>query len=187
MNRTRLTLNDLTGQSCEKVFQDVPYSLAEINWSRYSPKNDTWLLPETSPRTFYSPCECSTSQSRFVCPTFPSAPTRRLISNDRLLNITREENEILYYLYTTDLHHLDRYGGLSFGLLQDYIPDGYPLDGFSPEISGEEHRSSVHQSQGISHAADLSEHHVESHSPRESSERERSCPRPTGSPRSIIR
>lgn len=39
-----------------------------------------------------------------------------------------EENEILYYLYTSDFHHLDRYGGLSFGLAQDYVPDFYPID-----------------------------------------------------------
>ena len=54
--------------------------------------------------------------------------TRRLLSNDRLLNIRREENELLYYLYTSDVHHLDRYGGISFGLVQDYIPWSYPTD-----------------------------------------------------------
>ena len=38
----------------------------------------------------------------------PSTPSsRRLLSNDRLLNISPEENELLYYLYTSDAHHLD--------------------------------------------------------------------------------
>ena len=59
----------------------------------------------------------------------PSTPSsRRSLSNDRLLNISREENELPYYLYTSDVHHLDCYGDLSFGLVPDYTPWSYPTD-----------------------------------------------------------
>lgn len=135
MNQTQLSFDDLTGLSCHDVYWDKynSYSMDDINWAIRSTNNQTYfnhtLLPiPSSKNKFYIPCACSESQSRFICPTFPRAPSQRLISNDRLMNISTEDNEILYYLYTSDYHHLDRYGGLSFGLVQDYVPDFYPTD-----------------------------------------------------------
>jgi ATP-binding cassette subfamily A (ABC1) protein 2 len=135
INETKLCFNDFTGQLCDKVYQnDVPpNSIDDINWSRMYQDNQThsnrsYQINNASLDTYYSPCQCSTVQSRFVCSVFREAETSRLITNDRILNITKEENEILYYLYTTDNHHLDRYGGLSLGLTQDYIPNNYPTN-----------------------------------------------------------
>jgi ATP-binding cassette subfamily A (ABC1) protein 2 len=132
LNETRFKLDNLTGSSCDKVYQNDfnSYSLGDINWIEMSKHNQTYLnrtfpIEKTSQETFYSPCQYSTSQSRFICSTFKKPDSYRLLTNDRILNITKEKNEILYYLYTTDEHHLDRYGGLSFGLVQVYVPNNY--------------------------------------------------------------
>jgi ATP-binding cassette subfamily A (ABC1) protein 2 len=135
MNETELYLNNLTGLSCDKVYNDKyqPNSIDDINWSKMFENkrkffNRTYPIDKTSENKYYSPCECSTVQSRFVCSTFSKPQTYSLITNDLVLNITEEKNEILYYLYTADNHHLDRYGGLSFGLTQDYVPNKYPIN-----------------------------------------------------------
>jgi len=135
MNETELYLNNLTGLSCDKVYNDKyqPNSIDDINWSKMFENkrkffNRTYPIDTTSENKYYSPCECSTVQSRFVCSTFSKPQTYSLITNDLVLNITEEKNEILYYLYTADNHHLDRYGGLSFGLTQDYVPNKYPIN-----------------------------------------------------------
>ena len=59
----------------------------------------------------------------------PSTPSsRRLLCHDRLFNIRREENELLRYLYTSDVQHLHHYGDLCFGLVLDYTPWSYRTD-----------------------------------------------------------
>ncbi|CAF4637163.1 unnamed protein product [Rotaria sp. Silwood1] len=135
MNATRLTFENFTGSSCGKVYHMEFNSFTEndINWSKMFENNQTYFNRSYQPDTtftekYYSPCQCSTSQSRFLCSTFFKPISQYLITNDRILNITKEQNEILYYLYTADNHHLDRYGGLSFGLVQDYVPDNYPIN-----------------------------------------------------------
>ena len=135
LNRTFLTNEDFTGSQCSSVYQkqDQSFSINDINWTTMFSDNQTCMNRpyqpvKTSSNRFYSPCQCSKIQSRFICPAFAKPDVLRLISNDRILNITNEKNEILYYLYTTDEHHLDRYGGLSFGLAQDFVPEDYPTD-----------------------------------------------------------
>lgn len=135
MNETILTLNNLTGSLCEKVYQNdfTRYSLNDINWFKMSENNQTYFNRSYQPdncslNKYYFPCQCSISQSRFLCSTFPTPNSYSLITNDKILNISKEQNEILYYLYTSDKHHLDRYGGLSFGLVQDYVPSDYPIN-----------------------------------------------------------
>ncbi|CAF3961575.1 unnamed protein product, partial [Rotaria sordida] len=135
MNETILKFENLTGSSCGKVYHNdfISYSENDINWSKMFENNQTYFNQSyqtivTLSDKYYSPCQCSTSQSRFICPSFFKPESHRLITNDRTLNITQEQNEILYYLYTTDNHRLDRYGGLSFGLIQDYIPNDYPIN-----------------------------------------------------------
>ncbi|CAF1349808.1 unnamed protein product [Adineta steineri] len=135
MNQTKLTFENLTGTLCEKVYQHdfQSYKKYDINWidmfnNNQLHLNRTYNLENTSNNTYYSPCSCSIGQSRYLCSSFHPPKSYRLITNDRILNITKEENEILYYLYTADNHHLDRYGGLSFGLAQDYIQDNYPIN-----------------------------------------------------------
>jgi ATP-binding cassette subfamily A (ABC1) protein 2 len=134
MNETRLSYENLTGLTCHKVYQKdyQSYSLDDINWLKMCEDNQTYFnrtysLDQAILNKYYSPCQCSSSQSRFICSQFLQPDQYRLIANDRILNITKEQNEILYYLYTADNHHLDRYGGLSFGLIQDYVPDGFPI------------------------------------------------------------
>ncbi|CAF1373636.1 unnamed protein product, partial [Rotaria sordida] len=135
MNETTLKLENFNGSSCEKVYHNdfTSYSENDINWSKMLENNQTYFNQSyqsiaTLSDTYYSPCQCSTSQSRFICSSFLKPESHRLITNDRILYITQEQNEILYYLYTADYHRLDRYGGLSFGLVQDYIPNDYPIN-----------------------------------------------------------
>jgi ATP-binding cassette subfamily A (ABC1) protein 2 len=135
MNETELYFNNLTGLLCDKVYnnQYKSYSINDINWFKMFENNQTnihriYPIDKTIKEKYYSICKCSISQSRFSCPTFSKPSSFNLITNDQILNITKEQNEILYYLYTADNHHLDRYGGLSFGLIQDYIPDNYPIN-----------------------------------------------------------
>ncbi|CAF5062387.1 unnamed protein product, partial [Rotaria sp. Silwood1] len=138
INITRLTFDNLTGLSCDKVYHNDfnSYSEYEINWSNMFENNQTYFNRTYQPdqsfnEKYYKPCQCSTSQSRQICSSFPKPEVNRLITNDRILNITKEKNEILYYLYTADNHHLDRYGGLSFGLVQDYVPNNYPINKYN--------------------------------------------------------
>jgi len=134
MNESTLLFDNLTGLSCDQVYNHDfrSYSNNDINWLERFEHNETYFnrtysIVQSTLNKYYSPCQCSESQSRFQCPIFPKLDSDILITNDQILNITAEENEILYYLYTADKHHLDRYGGLSFGLTQDYIPDNYPI------------------------------------------------------------
>ncbi|CAF1655294.1 unnamed protein product, partial [Adineta ricciae] len=135
MNETKLTFENLTGTTCDSVYNNKYQvgSTQDINWMEMFDNhnvsiNRTYELENVFNNTYYSPCTCSKIQSRFVCSSFAKPPSFDLLTNDHILNITKEENEILYYLYTIDNHHLDRYGGLSFGLAQDYIPDDYPIN-----------------------------------------------------------
>jgi hypothetical protein len=135
LNETKLFVNNLTGSSCYKVFNNdyQTFSINDINWLERFESNETYfnrsyLIENTIKEKYYSPCDCPSSQSRFICSTFVKPELSILITNDRILNITKEQNEIDYYLYTTDNHHLDRYGGLSFGLIQDYISNNYPIN-----------------------------------------------------------
>ncbi|UJR38397.1 hypothetical protein I4U23_031066 [Adineta vaga] len=135
MNETKLTFDDFTGSNCYKVYNEQfqLHSPKDINWIEMFNDhnisiNRTYELENSTNEKYYSPCSCSKVQSRFICPSFTPSPCSRSITNDQISNITKEKNEILYYLYTMDNHHLDRYGGLSFGLIQDYIPDDYPIN-----------------------------------------------------------
>lgn len=65
-------------------------------------------------KSFFPDCTCMSDFSGFQCTgSYDSPPPFRLLTHETLLNITGE-NETEYYLYTTDLFRLKRYGGLSF-------------------------------------------------------------------------
>ncbi|CAF1374019.1 unnamed protein product [Didymodactylos carnosus] len=131
-----LSLN-MFSNSCSKVYQpdmeagslnDISWSsalLAQQNENSTSARNFS-NIPTVTSSLYYVPCHCSSHQSRFICQMFHNPPARHLITNDYILNITLESNEILYYLYTVDNYRLNRYGGLSFGLTQSFIPHNYP-------------------------------------------------------------
>ena len=87
---------------CKKDFNS--YRIHDINWLKMFENNQTYInrtypIEGSSLNTYYKLCECSRSQSRFVCPIFPQPNEYYLITNDKILNITKEQNEILYYLY----------------------------------------------------------------------------------------
>jgi hypothetical protein len=65
-------------------------------------------------KSFIPNCECLADFSGFKCSsTFNTPVSFRPITHETLLNISGQ-NESEYYLYTTDLYRLKRYGGLSF-------------------------------------------------------------------------
>jgi hypothetical protein len=106
MNETKLTFDNLTGLSCDKVYQSEfeSYLLKDINWLIMFQTNETYFnetfpLEQTSLNKYCSPCECSITQSRFLCSTFPLPDSYRLITNDRILNITKEQkNKMIFFI-----------------------------------------------------------------------------------------
>nr|QNH67857.1 ATP-binding cassette transporter subfamily A member 2 [Brachionus rotundiformis] len=72
----------------------------------------------------YTPkCQCMEDNSGFVCSQgFEIPPSFKTITHETLLNISGE-NETDYYLSTTDMYRLKRYGGLGFD--KDRILDNY--------------------------------------------------------------
>ena len=65
-------------------------------------------------KEFYPKCTCLKDFSGFDCAnSFDLPPIFKLTTHETLLNISGS-NESNYYLYTTDLFRLKRYGGLSF-------------------------------------------------------------------------
>jgi ATP-binding cassette subfamily A (ABC1) protein 2 len=65
-------------------------------------------------KKYYPKCDCMRDYSGFECTDNYDMPSSfNTLSHEVLLNITGE-NETDYYLYTTDLYRLNRYGGLSF-------------------------------------------------------------------------
>ncbi|CAF3608623.1 unnamed protein product, partial [Rotaria sp. Silwood2] len=91
MNETTLTFKNLTGLSCEKVYYNgfSSYLQNDINWSKMFENNQTYFNRSYQPETtllekYYIPCQCLTSQSRFICSTFPKPAVQRLITNDRI-------------------------------------------------------------------------------------------------------
>ena len=77
MNETRLSYENLTGLTCHKVYQKdyQSYSLDDINWLKMCEDNQTYFnrtysLDQAILNKYYSPCQCSSSQSRFICSQF---------------------------------------------------------------------------------------------------------------------
>lgn len=65
-------------------------------------------------KNYYPDCDCLSDYSGFVCNSdYQLPPKFRALTHETLLNISGE-NETKYYLYTTDMYRLKRYGGLSF-------------------------------------------------------------------------
>ena len=91
LNFDYFTLNNFTQKA--KLF------LADINYKL---------------KKYYPNCECLADFSGFKCSSSYDLPSIfRPITHETLLNISGQ-NESEYYLYTTDMYRLKRYGGLSF-------------------------------------------------------------------------
>nr|QUF59426.1 ATP-binding cassette transporter Abca2 [Brachionus angularis] len=118
-SKTGLFLNQsLFGftDSCQIVFNQNSdfdldyfsiYNLTQFNKNLFS--NDKKKL-----KSYYPECNCMKDNSGFSCSGSFDFPSEfKPITHETLLNISGE-NETNYYLYTTDMYRLKRYGGLSF-------------------------------------------------------------------------
>ncbi|CAN7993624.1 unnamed protein product [Ixodes hexagonus] len=78
---------------------------------------------------FYPYCQCSSDKTNYVCEThgYRDPPMFKALTGDILLDIS-SQNEHEYYLYTTDMYRLRRYGAFSFGLSRGYVPPSFGKD-----------------------------------------------------------
>ncbi|XP_059174017.1 ATP-binding cassette sub-family A member 2-like isoform X2 [Physella acuta] len=89
--------------------------------------NPDWHL---SPNLFYPKnCACKEDGTGFTCQqdSYEKPPSYRAVSLDTLRNITGQKTQD-YLLYTTYDMEMHRYGGLSFGLVQNYVPENFGLN-----------------------------------------------------------
>lgn len=133
LNRNNLTLIDIinkdykntgvflnktffgTSDWCRQVFDpdsDIDFNYFSINnissFTKFLNKKYTKV------KSFSPTCNCLADNSGFICSDNYDLPQSfRLLTHETLLNISGE-NETSYYLSTTDLYRLKRYGGLSF-------------------------------------------------------------------------
>ena len=130
LNQNNLTFNDIFNSSTklfnEKYFgksdqcQIVFNQNADINFDDFRLKNATnqsssfLRAINQKLKKYYPDCECLADFSGFKCSSSDNFPDFfRGITHETLLNISGQ-NESEYYLYTTDMYRLKRYGGLSF-------------------------------------------------------------------------
>ena len=131
LNAQNLTVKDIFNSNShlfnEKYFgktESCPSVLnqnADINYEYFRLENSTKKFQSHMQRAmnkklqkYYPECECLADFSGFRCSSTYSLPEYfRPITHETLLNISGQ-NESEYYLYTTDLYRLKRYGGLSF-------------------------------------------------------------------------
>ncbi|GFQ81398.1 ATP-binding cassette sub-family A member 2 [Trichonephila clavata] len=67
----------------------------------------------------------SDDKTGFVCNDhYTDPPSFKVVTSDILLDISGQ-NEHEYFLYTTGLYRLRRYGAFSFGLIRDYVPQNF--------------------------------------------------------------
>ncbi|KFM77694.1 ATP-binding cassette sub-family A member 2, partial [Stegodyphus mimosarum] len=118
--------------SCESVFVPgvpfdnfVPQSPTNIpHMSNFMP-NITTLQSTEPPKRYYPNCHCSDDKTGYVCEDYyTDPPSVKVVTSDILLDISRQ-NEHEYFLYTTGMYRLRRYGAFSFGLVRDYVPPNF--------------------------------------------------------------
>ncbi len=135
LNRENLTLSDLVNfnfgsvgnsqsllnasyfgntDSCRLVFNqnaDIDFEYWKLkNVSRRSGKRSALPLR----KKLYPDCVCLKDNSGYSCNSnFEMPQSLRLTTHETVLNISGS-NETDYYLYTTEMYRLKRYGGLSF-------------------------------------------------------------------------
>ncbi|CAM1324270.1 ABCA2 (predicted) [Pycnogonum litorale] len=89
--------------------------------------NVSVILPVSDKPVYYPICHCT--KDKFVCNSYYDKPKDqyRVVSGDRLIDITGQ-NEHKYYLYTTDLYRLRRYGAFAFGYSKKDVPKDFGKD-----------------------------------------------------------
>nr|APD26542.1 ATP-binding cassette transporter subfamily A member 2 protein [Brachionus koreanus] len=108
-------------QFCKIVFnQNCDIDLNNFQINNISVKS---TIKNTKFGSFTPKCQCIKDNSGFMCSEgFDMPPSFKTITHETLLNISGE-NETEYYLSTTDMYRLKRYGGLGFD--KDKIVDNY--------------------------------------------------------------
>ncbi|XP_035229982.1 ATP-binding cassette sub-family A member 2-like, partial [Stegodyphus dumicola] len=118
--------------SCESVFVPgvpfdnfVPQSPTNIPHMSNLLPNITTLQSTEPPKRYYPNCHCSDDKTGYVCEDYyTDPPSVKVVTSDILLDISRQ-NEHEYFLYTTGMYRLRRYGAFSFGLVRDYVPPNF--------------------------------------------------------------
>ncbi|XP_055947316.1 ATP-binding cassette sub-family A member 2-like isoform X3 [Argiope bruennichi] len=118
--------------SCESVFMPglpldnfVPPPPTNSPQMLSNPNNFTVIRTTESPSKYYPSCHCSDDKTGHVCNDhYTDPPSFKVVTSDILLDISGQ-NEHEYYLYTTGLYRLRRYGAFSFGLVRDYVPQNF--------------------------------------------------------------
>jgi len=111
-----------------RIFLPVPptsRTMTSEKTTTQSPENVTEFTTNPYNYNFYPNCRCSIDGTGYICDSsgFQYPPTLKLITGDVLIDISglgSKEHE--YYLHTTDMYRLRRYGAFSFGLIRDYTP-----------------------------------------------------------------
>ncbi|CAL1285567.1 unnamed protein product [Larinioides sclopetarius] len=118
--------------SCESVFMPglpldnfVPPPPTNSPHMLNNANNFTVIRTTESPSKYYPSCHCSDDKTGHVCNDhYTDPPSFKVVTSDILLDISGQ-NEHEYYLYTTGLYRLRRYGAFSFGLVRDYVPQNF--------------------------------------------------------------
>ncbi|KAG8190583.1 hypothetical protein JTE90_014059 [Oedothorax gibbosus] len=118
--------------SCESVFvPGLPFGNFVPPPPTNSPQvgnllaNFTTIRTTESPTKYYPSCHCSDDKTGYVCDEYyTDPPSFKVVTSDILLDISGQ-NEHEYFLYTTGLYRLRRYGAFSFGLVREYVPHNF--------------------------------------------------------------
>ncbi|XP_054722736.1 ATP-binding cassette sub-family A member 2-like [Uloborus diversus] len=87
--------------------------------------NFTTIRTTESPMKYYPSCHCSDDKTGYICDEYyMDPPSFKVVTSDVLLDISGQ-NEHEYFLYTTGMYRLRRYGAFSFGLLREYVPKNF--------------------------------------------------------------
>jgi ATP-binding cassette subfamily A (ABC1) protein 2 len=115
-----------------RIFLPVPptsSSISEDNLSKMT-ANVTKNITNSYDYKYNPYCSCSSDGTGHICDSsgFQYPPSLKLITGDVLIDISgidsgRKEHE--YYLYTTDMYRLRRYGAFTFGLIRNYTPEDF--------------------------------------------------------------
>uniref|UniRef100_T1J7T4 ATP-binding cassette sub-family A member 2 n=1 Tax=Strigamia maritima TaxID=126957 RepID=T1J7T4_STRMM len=120
--------------SCASVF--VPgfelqnfVPLAVIQHPLNCPANSNCTDPQTTTapkQRYYPSCHCTKDKTGFVCASdgYIHPNTFMVVTSDKLVNIS-DDYEHDYYLHTTDMYRLRRYGALSLGHELSYVPENF--------------------------------------------------------------
>ena len=99
--------------SCQSVFNQ----LADIDLKYFNRQENLLKERFNESNKYYPDCVCLKDLSGFECVqdnSLQMPPQFRPVTHEKLLNISGVASENDYYLFTTDMYRLKRYGGLSF-------------------------------------------------------------------------